>query len=128
MGIGINPVTERRDCWKPCRSCWKCEDQGKFAKCATCPGRADYFRRMYPDPDSYCDCKNGVLRHRTKWGQLIVRKFMSSPYEGRVQTDAISEDEEEWNNYLNERREFLQNPTWDPVRFLDDTSTSGWAD
>lgn len=128
MSVGTNPVVDRRECWKPCRSCFKCEDQGKFAKCASCPGRADFYRRMYNDPDSYCDCRNGILRHRTQAGRLIVRKFLSSPYGGSVRTDAVSEDEEQWNAYIQERREFLQNPTWDPIKMPDGSGASEWSD
>lgn len=124
---GVNPVVDRRQCWRPCRSCWKCEDQGRYSQCATCPAQVDILRRKYPDPDAYCDCHNGILRHRTQKGQLIIRKFLSSPYEGRVQTDAISEDERDWNTYVAERREFLNNPQWDPVQYDTGAGVTDWA-
>lgn len=86
------------------------------------------LRRKYPDPDAYCDCSNGILRHRTQKGQLIIRKFLSNPYENKVKTDSVSEDEEEWNTYVRERREFLNNPGYDPVQYSDGSSTTDWAE
>jgi hypothetical protein len=51
----------------------------------------------------------------TKDGKLVVRRFMSNPFKSEVKTDAVSEDEKDWNAYLYERREQLNDPEWDPI-------------
>lgn len=110
----LNPST--RPCWQLCTSCMKCANKGQHAKCASCSGKHDPKRVHYPDPDDYCDCKNGILRHRTREGRLIVRKFHSNPFGGKVMTDAVSQDEQDWNSYLYEQRELKNDPSWNPVK------------
>lgn len=111
-------------CFRVCRSCLRCEDKGRYAKCASCNGRVSSDRPAHPD--DYCRCSEGVLQVRTKDGRIIQRKFMSSPYGGEVKTDAESQDEREWNSYIEEKREELFDPNWDPVRFSGGQSTFNW--
>lgn len=51
----------------------------------------------------------------TMKGQFIQRKFTSDPFAGKVQTDAETQDERDWNQFVKEKREMLNDPTWDPV-------------
>jgi len=45
---------------------------------------------------------------------------MSNPFKGEVKTDAVSQDENDWNSYLYERREQLNDPGFNPVRIEED--------
>lgn len=116
-----------KSCWDMCSSCFRCSDKGKYAKCNSCSGRHD--PDMKRDPyyiDDRCRCTEGILQYRLQNGQMIVRKFHSSPFAGQVVTDAETEDEQEWTRYIQEQREKLNDPTWDPVQFDDGTSTFDW--
>lgn len=123
----LNPSEKR--CFKLCASCFKCEDKGKYASCSTCSGRHDPGAAQKFDPydvDSFCDCRNGVLRHRTQNGKLIIRRFMSNPYKGSVKTDAETQDERDWNNFVREKQEQLGDPNFSPITFQDGTSVDKW--
>ena len=109
----------RRSCWNPCKSCMRCEDRKKYAKCASCTGRVDRLREREPDPDDYCRCKEGILQIVTKKGMMVQRKFLSDPYKGKVTTDAESEDEADWNQYVAEKREQLDDPSFNPIQITD---------
>lgn len=124
---GINPPVDKPRCFQPCASCFKCVNYGTTSGCSGCPGRVDDLRRRYPDPDDRCDCKNGILRHRLQNGKLIMRKFQSNPFAGTVKTDATTEYESDWNSWLLERREQYDDPNWDPIQFLDGSSTFDWT-
>lgn len=119
-------------CFNLCTSCYRCQDKGKIqgmrSKCNSCSGRHDpELRRDSYDIDDQCRCTEGVLQYRTKWGLFIKRRFNSNPFKGRVTTDAISEDERDWNSYITEQRELTGNATWDPVQFTDGSSTTDWT-
>lgn len=121
-----NPSTKQ--CWKTCMSCYKCENKGKYSFCDSCSGRHDPEGKWDPyDREQYCDCRNGILRHRLQSGKLITKKFMSNPYGGRVLTDAVSQDEQDWNQFIHEKREQLNDENWDPIQFNDGTSVSAWV-
>jgi hypothetical protein len=124
---GINPSD--LSCFDLCQSCFRCENKGTFAKCQHCSGRHDPELRRDPyDIDDICRCSEGILQYRTQRGIMIQRRFLSNPYGGKVKTDAVSTDEDDWNSYINEKREALGNEDWDPVRFTDGTSTHNWMD
>lgn len=106
-----------KSCWKTCPSCFKCENRRRnYGVCGSCSGKHDPYGHYYPDPDDYCDCVNGILRHRTASGRLIVRKFMSNPYAGSVRTDAETQDERDWNSFIAEQRELRHDPTFNPIQ------------
>lgn len=122
----MNP--SEKNCWKTCGSCWRCADKGKYpAKCGSCSGRNDPYERRSHDPDDYCRCTEGILQIVTKDGRFIQRKFQSSPFATKVYTDAETEDERDWNAYLNEKREQLDDPNFDPLRFDDGSSVAEWT-
>jgi len=56
-----------------------------------------------------------------------VKQFLSSPFKGQVVTDAVTNDEEDWKQYVTEQRERLNDPTFDPVTLDDGTSTLDWS-
>lgn len=122
-----DPVS--RGCWEPCSSCFRCDKRGSSA-CPLpngCSGRPDKEGMRIPHPDDLCQCKQGVLRWVTKEGRVIIRRFESSPFKGSVKTDAQTEDERDWNAFISEKREQLNDPTWDPVQFSDGTSITDWT-
>lgn len=114
-------------CWEMCPSCFRCANKGKYAACGRCSGRHDTegIRDPY-DIDDQCRCKEGILQLRTKQGVMIQRQFYSDPFGGSVVTDAETDDERQWNQFVTERREALNDPTFDPVRFDDGSSTLDW--
>jgi hypothetical protein len=79
------------------------------------------------DIDDRCRCAEGVLQFRVKDGRLLKKNFMSNPFAGKVITDAETPDERDWNQYIKERREQLDDPNYDPVRFEDGESTYDWT-
>lgn len=121
-------VASDRRCWIPCQSCFRCADKGKYDKCNNCTGHHDvkYLRDPY-DVDDYCRCKEGIFQYRTSKGHLIIRKFPKNPFRGSWKSDAASTgDESDWDSYLQQLREELDNASYDPVQFSDGGSTYDW--
>lgn len=107
-----------KSCWRACSACFKCEDKGRYASCVTCSGRHDPKGRFVPDSRVYCDCKNGVLRHMTQEGRLIVTAFKQDPFSaGGVSVAHQTQDERDWESYLQQTREALDDPYWDPIKY-----------
>jgi len=104
-----------KHCFKLCTSCMRCSDKGIKVGCDNCSGRLDTYGQRIPHSDDYCDCTRGVMRWVTKEGRLVVRRYMSDPFGAMVKTDTVSKDEEDWNAYLNEKREELNDPTFNPI-------------
>ena len=121
-----NPTA--KNCWTPCVSCHRCADKGTMSKCQGCSGRYDPARRIYPDADDYCDCRNGILRWKTQDGRKIVSKLPGNPYKSKVQTEKTTQDEEDWNSYLKDEKERRNDENWDPLLFDDGSSTNAWMD
>lgn len=121
-GTYANP--SHKTCWNTCKACFRCENKGSKAECVLCSGRHDPFGHVDPDRDDYCDCKNGVLRWRTQKGQLVISKYASNPFAGKVSTERETQDERDWNQYLNDMRERLDNPNWNPISIEDENPFS----
>jgi hypothetical protein len=116
-----------KSCWILCKSCYRCQDKGRYAKCWNCSGRHDPKERRDPYyVDDACRCKEGVLQFKLQTGEMVIRRFKSNPFEGKVITDAETEDERDWNSFVDEKRNQLGIENWDPVRFNDGTSTYDW--
>lgn len=116
-------------CWDTCLSCFRCENKGQYAQCNRCSGRHD--PEGHRDPyhiDDRCRCREGILQYRLKNGHMIQRKFYSDPFAGKVVTDAESQDEQEWNRFVDEQREKLDDPNFDPIQFDDGSSTRDFID
>lgn len=119
-----------KSCFKTCPVCFKCADKNTSTygnKCSGCSGRNDPMGRFVADPDVYCDCRNGIMRHMTQNGRLIVRKFPRNPYKNEVVADLETQDERNWREYLKRMREYYDDEYWDPVKFSDGTSTADWT-
>jgi hypothetical protein len=106
-----------KSCWVFCRSCNRCADKGKYNKCKGCSGRYDPHGKIDPDQDDFCDCKNGVLRWKTKEGRLIVTKFKTNPFAGVVHYEKKSQDERDWDSFVSDTREKLGDPDWYPITY-----------
>ena len=109
-----NPT--EKSCFRMCRSCMRCSNKGSMVSCDGCSGRPDPFGQRIPYSDDYCDCTRGVMRWQTKEGQLVVRRYESSPFGTQVFIDAKSGDEEDWERYLDEKREELDDPFFNPIK------------
>lgn len=104
-----------RDCWSYCFSCGRCQDKGRYTKCNGCSGRYDPSGVIEPHSEDFCDCRNGVLRWRTKEGRILMTRFKSNPYAGSVTYEKKSEDERDWESYLKDMREKMNDPDWNPI-------------
>lgn len=62
------------------------------------------------------------MQYRVK-GWLIRRRFNTSPFAGTVKTDVETKDEQQWNAYVDDMREMLNDESWDPVTYEDGSST-----
>jgi hypothetical protein len=117
-GPTINPT--QRWCWSFCSSCNRCSDKGRYSQCGDCSGRYDPQLKIEPDRDDFCDCRNGNLRWKTQTGKLIVTKFKSNPFKGEVKYVKKTQDEQDWDSYVADMREKLDNPNWDPITIVED--------
>ena len=118
VGPTINPTNKW--CWTFCTSCNRCQDKGRYTKCSGCSGRYDPDLKIVADNDDYCDCKNGVLRWKTKQGKLVMTKFKTNPFKGKVTYERKTEDERDWDSYVNDMREKLNDPNWNPITIYED--------
>ena len=116
MSRYLNPSHE--PCWETCSVCYRCANKGRYTKCNKCSGRHDPFLRVDPDPDDFCQCTEGVLRWRAKNGQLVIRKYNGNPFENKIQTEKITEDEKDWNAYLDDMREKLDDSDYNPIQII----------
>lgn len=114
-GTYENP--SNKPCWVYCGSCGRCGDKGRYTKCNQCSGRYDPNGKIDVDNDDFCDCKNGVLRWKTKQGRLIVTRFKSDPFAGKVSYEKKSQDERDWDSYVNDMRNKMGDPNWNPITF-----------
>ena len=113
MIITQNPSS--KPCWETCAACYRCKDKGRYTKCHSCSGRHDPFLRTDPDPDDFCSCTEGILRWRAKDGRLIVSKYRSNPFATKLITETKTQDEKDWEAYVWDLREKLDNPNYDPI-------------
>ena len=109
-----------KDCWTFCSSCNRCSSKGAYSKCKGCSGRYDPAGKVDPDIDDFCDCKNGILRWKTQQGRLVITKFKSNPFKGEVRYEKKSEDERDWDSYVNDMREKMNDPNWNPITIKED--------
>lgn len=117
-GTHQNPV--EKWCWTFCSSCNRCQDKGRYTKCNGCSGRYDPEGTIDPHPEDFCDCKNGVLRWKTQTGRLVMTRFKTSPFKGQVTYEKKTEDERDWDSYVKDMREKLNNPTYNPIVIVDE--------
>lgn len=113
-----NPTT--KNCWVFCPSCNRCQDKGRYTKCGSCSGRYDPKGCIDPDKDDYCDCKNGILRWKTKEGRILMTRFKTNPFKGEVKYIKKSQDERDWDSYVKDMREKMDDPNWNPITIFDE--------
>lgn len=123
-GSYINPVD--KPCWSTCLSCRRCSNKGSRDACASCSGRYDPDGQRHPDLDDYCRCKDGTLQWVTDEGKFLQVKIPHDPFKGTIQREGNSRDEQDWNSYLNDTRERLDNETYDPVQIPGVGSATDW--
>jgi len=105
-------------CFVMCSSCYRCQDKGKYDKCNGCSGRWDEEGKRDPhDIDDQCRCKEGILQYRLKNGKMVKNKLPNDPFQESVDTNQETEDERDWESYLQDKREQLNDPEWDPIQF-----------
>lgn len=103
-------------CYRGCAACFRCENKGRYTKCWSCSGRHDPELKRAPDDFmDRCRCSEGILQLRLQTGKLVVTKYPHDPYEGAVVQQTPGEDERDWNSYLQETRERLNDPNYDPL-------------
>ncbi len=89
-------------------------------KCGKCSGRYDPNGCIDVDPDDFCDCKNGVLRWKTKNGKILMTRFKANPFKGQVKYQKKSEDERDWDSYVADMRNKMGDPNWNPISIYED--------
>jgi hypothetical protein len=112
-GTYVNPSDKR--CWHTCSACLRCEDKGMWAKCQNCSGRHDPFGITDPDIDDKCRCTEGILQFVTFKREFKQVKYKSNPFTGQIITKPKTEDERDWESYLQSMRDKLESPDWDPI-------------
>lgn len=118
-----------RSCFVGCASCFRCEKRASSA-CPIpngCSGRPDEEGVRVPHPDDLCRCKEGNMQWVTRDGKVLRRRFTSSPFASKVITDSHTQDDRDWNAFVTEKREALNDENWDPLQFHDGTSVTNWT-
>lgn len=54
----------------------------------------------------------------TQEGRVVGFRFKSDPFAGTVQYETVSQDESDWQSYLNDAREKLDDPNYDPIQWV----------
>lgn len=116
-GYYLNP--SHRECFDACSACFRCDQRGKYAKCAGCSGHHDPFGTIDPHPDDTCTCAEGVLRFIDSKGELHLVRYRNNPFAGTVTLMNQTEDEREWDAYVNDIREKINDPHFNPVEVVD---------
>ena len=124
-GTYRNPLN--KPCWKTCMSCGRCANKGTRPDCTGCSGRVDEYGQKVPHIDDYCRCAEGILQLVAKNGKLYQVRMTNNPFGGSVKTDNKTEDERDYESYLAQKREHLDDSSWDGVVFDDGTSTQDWS-
>jgi len=118
-GTYQNP--SHKPCWTYCTSCSRCADKGRYTDCNQCSGRFDPQGIIDVNNDDYCDCKNGNLRWTPKnGGKSFIVKFKNNPFKSKVTYEKKSEDERDWDSYVRDMREKMNDPTWNPITIVEE--------
>lgn len=116
-GYYLNP--SHRYCFEACSACFRCGQRGKYAKCAGCSGHHDPFGVIDPHPDDTCTCTEGKLRFVDKNGSLRIVPYKTDPFKGEVTLINKTADENDWDDYVDDLREKINDPNFDPVQVVD---------
>lgn len=115
-GTYKNPALKQ--CWETCGACGRCDkkDTNACPERGRCSGRFDPQGVIDYIQEDWCDCKNGVLRWKPKQGRTIVVRYTHNPFGGKVNMRQATQDESDWEAYLNDQREKLNDPHFNPVK------------
>lgn len=117
-GTHADPM--HKPCFTACPSCFRCADKGRYTKCNKCSGCMDPAGKIDVDPEHFCDCAQGVFRWRTKEGRLIIKRYNRNPFAGEVKSLPDSQDKRDFQAYLQEYREKMENPYVSPISVMID--------
>lgn len=113
-------------CWKYCTSCGRCANKGSRPECGGCSGRLDPKGQRHPDRDDYCRCTQGVMQWVSDKGQFLQFKLLSDPFKGTVKYEGNTQDEADWESYLKDAREILDDEFYDPIQIGGVGGASEW--
>lgn len=116
-GYYRNPTT--RPCWETCQACYRCAAKGTRAACSSCSGRHDIGGTVDPHPDDICRCTEGILQYVKENGKMVQVRYKTNPFKGEVMMKKKTQDERDWEAYLNELRERFDNAFYDPIEVTD---------
>ena len=51
---------------------------------------------------------------------MILTKFKSNPFKAEVKYVKKTEDERDWDSYVGDMREKLDDPSWNPIAIIDE--------
>ena len=60
------------------------------------------------------------MRWRTQEGKLIITRFKSNPFKGKVNYEKKTQDERDWDSYVKDMREKLGDPNFNPITIVDE--------
>ena len=112
-GTYMNPGD--RSCWETCQACYRCAAKGTRAQCTNCSGRFDLNGVTDPHEDDRCRCREGILQYVRADAKFVQVKYRINPFEGKVLQIKKTEDERDWEAYLDELRERFEDEHYDPV-------------
>lgn len=49
-----------------------------------------------------------------------MTRFKSNPFKNKVQYEKKTEDERDWDAYVNDMREKLDDPNWNPITIINE--------
>lgn len=116
-GTYENPADKR--CWETCQGCYRCAAKGTRLACRGCSGRFDLHGVTDPIEDDRCRCTEGILQYVKKDATFVQIKYRINPFKGKVLQIEKTEDERDWEAYLNELRERFEDEHYDPIQAQD---------
>lgn len=122
---------QEKSCFVGCRACMRCEKKssGQCPSPYSCSGHVEvqggHSWDRY-DRDDECRCSEGILKIRRKNGQLVMTRYSKNPFQAIATREHITQDERDWNQYLQNAREELDDELYDPLIFDDGTTYSSY--
>jgi hypothetical protein len=49
-----------------------------------------------------------------------MTRFKTNPFKGEVKYEKKSEDERDWDSYVNDMREKMNDPNWNPITIVNE--------
>jgi hypothetical protein len=60
------------------------------------------------------------LRWRTQQGKIVRVQFKSNPFKGKVKYEKKSQDERDWDAYVRDMREKMDDPNFNPITIYEE--------